>query len=137
MPLGISRAFRLVLIGLVVSAVWLTTTEHCYSAGDFDVTIDVSRTDGVAPLSVFFDATGTPDLADGTYVDATFAWNFDTEYVSAYERPGPVIVAACEDPDDPSDQAPIIYNTGMDSAWATITPGDDWRIMDVRIRTNL
>lgn len=238
MPLGMPRAFRMVFIGLVVSAVWLTTTEHCYSAGDFDVTIDVSRTDGVAPLSVFFDATRTPDLADGTYVDATFAWNFDaddvdpaanyrtasgfvaahvfenpgsyrvrvdvfdtlgrkaweevsitvrpfsgttyyvaedgsndndglsmdapvqtvayalrtlaqpntrilfkkgdtfyTEYVSAYERPGPVIVAAYEDPDDPSDQAPIFYNTEMDSAWATITPGDDWRIMDLRIRS--
>ena len=238
MPLGMKSVLRVLFFGLAISAVCFATAEHCYSAGDFDVTIDVSRADGVAPLSVFFDATGTPDLADGTYVDATFAWNFDadtvdptanyrtasgfvaahvfenpgtyrvrvdvydtlgrqaweeviitvrafsgttyyvaedgsddndglsmdapvlsvtyalrtlalpntrilfkkgdtfeTEYVSAYERPGPVIVAAYEDPGDPSDQAPIIYNTEADSAWATLTPGDDWRIMDLRIRS--
>jgi hypothetical protein len=233
-----TRAFSVFWVSLVVSIVWFAAAEPCYSAGDFVVTIDASRTDGVAPLSVFFDGTGTPDLAGGAYVDATFAWNFDaddvdptanyrtasgfvaahvfeksgtyrvrvdvydtlgrqaweevtitvrpfsattyyvaengsndnnglsmdapvrtvayalgtlaqpntrilfkkgdtfnTEYVSAYERPGPVIVGAYEDPDDPSDQAPIIYNTEMDSAWATLTPGDDWRIMDLRIRS--
>jgi hypothetical protein len=79
MLLGRSPAFRMLFIGLVVAAVWLAAAEHCYSAGDFDVAIDASRTDGVAPLSVFFDATGTPDLADGSYVDATFAWNFDAD----------------------------------------------------------
>jgi hypothetical protein len=238
MQLGKTPVFRMLFIGLVVSAVWLAATDYCWSAGDFDVSVDVSRTSGVAPLSVFFDATGTPDLAAGSYVDATFAWNFDadnldpsanyrtasgfvaahvfenpgayrvrvdvydtlgrqaweevtitvqafsgttyyvaedgsnandglsmdapvrtveyalrtlaqpntrilfkkgdtffTEFVSAYERPGPVIVAAYEDPDDPSNQAPVIYNTEADSAWSTITPGNDWRIMDLRIRS--
>ncbi len=238
MPPGMPSALRLLMIGLAVSVAWFAATQPCYSAGDFDVTIDVSRTEGVAPLSVFFDTTGTPDLANGSYVDATVAWNFDaddvdpsanyrtasgfvaahvfenpgiyrvqvdvfdplgrraweevsitvrpfsgttyyvaedgsndndglstdapvrtaayalgtlalpntrvlfkkgdtfyTEYVSAYERPGPVIVAAYEDPADPSDQAPIIYNTEADGAWATLTPGDDWRIMDLRIRS--
>jgi hypothetical protein len=238
MLVGKVHTLRMLFIGLVVSAVWFCATEKCYSAGDFDVAVDVSRTEGVAPLSVFFDATGTPDMADGSYVDATFAWNFDadnldpaanyrtasgfvaahvfenpgtyrvrvevydtlgrkaweemtitvqpfsgttyyvaedgsndndglsmdapvrtveyalrtlaqpntrilfkkgdtfyTEYVSAYERPGPVIVAAYADPDDPSDQAPVIYNTEADSAWATLTPGNDWRIMDLRIRS--
>ncbi len=231
-------ACRILFIGLVVSAVCFAATEPCYCAGDFDVAIAASRTDGVAPLSVFFDATGTPDLTDGTYVDATFVWDFDadnidpsakyrkasgfvaahvfenpgtyrvqvnvydtlgrqaweevnitvrqfsgttyyvaedgsndndglsmdapvrtveyalrtlaqpntrilfkkgdtfyTQYVSAYERPGPVIVAAYEDPADSSDQAPIIYNTDEDGAWATLTPGNDWRIMDLRIRS--
>lgn len=72
-------AFRVLFIGLVVSAVWFAATGKCYSAGDFVVAIDVSRTAGVAPLSVFFDATGAPDLSAGSYVDATFAWNFDAD----------------------------------------------------------
>ena len=77
MPLGKTPAFRMLFIGLIVTAAWFAATEKCYSAGDFVVSIDVSRTAGVAPLSVSFDATGTPDLAAGSDVDATFAWNFD------------------------------------------------------------
>lgn len=50
------------------------------------VVISTSRTSGVAPLSVFFDATGTTGLTDNgffansaAYMDATFAWNFDAD----------------------------------------------------------
>jgi hypothetical protein len=57
MPLGKTPAFRMLFIGLVVSAVWFAATNYCYSAGDFDVAVNVSRTGGLAPLSVFFDAT--------------------------------------------------------------------------------
>jgi PKD repeat protein len=52
--------------------------------GPIDVSIIASRLSGVAPLSVFFDATGTTGLANrcffadnAAYMDATFAWNFD------------------------------------------------------------
>jgi hypothetical protein len=88
MRLGKTPVFKMLFIGLVVSAVWFAATEHCYSAGDFDVAIDVSRTEGVAPLSVFFDATGTPDLSDGTHVDTTLAGNFDADNLDpAANRP--------------------------------------------------
>jgi hypothetical protein len=75
-----------------------------------DATISASRTHGVAPLTVFFDATGTTGLADdgffsdnAAYMDATFAWSFDADnhdpdgqyertsgFVAAhvFERPG-------------------------------------------------
>ena len=39
-----------------------------------------SRTTGVAPLAVYFDATGT-DLGSHSYLDATFAWTFDADDV--------------------------------------------------------
>ncbi len=50
------------------------------------ISVSSSRISGVAPLSVFFDATGTAGLADNgffsdnaSYMDATFAWNFDAD----------------------------------------------------------
>lgn len=211
---------------------------HCFADGDFEVAIGTSRTAGVAPLSVFFDGTQTPSLASGSYVDATFAWNFDvdgvdpganyltasgfvaahvfenpgtyqvrvdvydtlgrhawefvtisvqpftgqtyyvasdgsdgntgttvddpvqtighalldltqpntrilfrqgdtfytSEFINATDRPGPVIVGSYEDPDTPSGEAPVIYNTAVNGPWATLYPGDDWRVMDLRVR---
>ncbi len=224
------------ILYLIVILLSLTFPENCRAAGDLEVVITPSRTQGVAPLSVFFDATGTPSLADGSYLDATFLWNFDkdktdpggkyreasgfvaahvfekpgtyrvrltvfaqgqkayeevvitalpfsgttyyvadngldtntgltmddpvltashallnlavpntrilfrkgdtfyTRYVPASERPGPVVIAGYDDPNSPSDVAPVIYNTGVDNDWATIYIGSDWRIMDLRIR---
>lgn len=60
------------------------------------ISVDCSRVSGVAPLAVFFDATGTTGLTDngffsdnGAYMDATFAWDFDADDVDPdgnYER---------------------------------------------------
>ncbi len=41
--------------------------------------IEPSRTAGVAPLSVFFDATGTGGLMEGDFLDARFSWEFDVD----------------------------------------------------------
>ena len=41
--------------------------------------IEPSRTSGVAPLCVFFDATGTGGLVAGDFLDARFSWEFDVE----------------------------------------------------------
>jgi len=54
--------------------------------GPIDVSVSASRLGGVAPLSVFFDATGTTGLANkcffsdnAAYMDATFSWDFDAD----------------------------------------------------------
>ena len=54
--------------------------------GSIVISVNTSRTSGVGPLSVFFDATGTTGLAnDGffannaAYMDATFSWSFDAD----------------------------------------------------------
>lgn len=54
--------------------------------GTIAISVSTSRVSGVAPLSVFFDATGTTGLADdgffsdnAAYMDATFAWDFDAD----------------------------------------------------------
>ncbi|MFH0975386.1 MAG: hypothetical protein V1874_06350 [Spirochaetota bacterium] len=54
--------------------------------GPIIISVSTSRLSGVAPLSVFFDATGTTGLTDlgffadnAAYMDATFAWNFDAD----------------------------------------------------------
>ncbi len=39
--------------------------------------IHPGRTEGVAPLAVFFDGVGTDGLADDDYVNAYYDWNFD------------------------------------------------------------
>lgn len=71
----------------------LTIIMILYIGSDFtirqamaEVVIDPSRITGVAPLSVFFDATGTTGLRDdgffsdnAAYMDATFAWDFDAD----------------------------------------------------------
>lgn len=41
--------------------------------------IEPGRTNGVAPLSVFFDATGTAGLMQGDFLNARFAWDFDVD----------------------------------------------------------
>ncbi len=38
--------------------------------------INASRTSGVAPLSVFFDASSTTGLTDGDFLQAHFSWDF-------------------------------------------------------------
>ncbi len=43
-----------------------------------NVAIDTSRTSGVGPLAVFFDATATSGLLNDDYVGAYFEWNFDS-----------------------------------------------------------
>ena len=132
-------------MGLYYLIFFLMLPGYCYAAGDFEVTLNTSRTQGVAPLSVFFDGTRTPDLAGGSYVDATFAWDFDADnadpdanhrrsggFVAAhvFEKPGVYRVRV-----DLSDQAPVIYNTAVDSDWGTLDIGNDWRIMDLRVRS--
>ncbi len=210
--------------------------------------ITTSRTNGVAPLSVFFDATGTTGLTDdgffsdnAAYMDATFAWDFDADntdpngnYENAsgflvahvFEQPGtysvhldiydaagrtasenititvtefsgttyyvaddgslsntgltmddpfltpsqalsssilgpnvrvlfkngdtfmidnmvavsdvagPIIIGAYSDPEEPSEDKPIIYTTAVDSDWSTIHfwNSSDIRIMDIAAR---
>lgn len=236
---GITNELKCFFFSLVLLTLSFIVPEDCRSAGDFEVTVDVSRTEGVAPLSVFFDATQTPELAGGSFVDSTFAWNFDegnidpnakyktasgfvaahvfenpgtyrvslsvsdpmgrqateevtitvlpftgqtyyvaedgsddndglsmsepvqtvghallelanqpntrilfkngdtfnTRCVDATGRPGPVIISNYQDPDSPSDQAPTIYNTAVNTDYATIVLGNDWRIMNLRIRS--
>jgi hypothetical protein len=74
-----------------------------------NIDIQTSRVSGIAPLSVFFDATGTTGLydtnffavdnesANAAYMDATFYWNFDTTNVDATidHKYGSGFVAAC------------------------------------------
>lgn len=231
-------AFDYFFFSLIFSILVFLFPCESRSAGDFDVTLLTSRTEGIAPLSVFFDATQTPELADGSYLDATFAWDFDmddvdpgarfknasgfvaahvfenpgtyrvrvdvydslgrkayeevtinvlpftgvtyyvagngsdtntgttmddpiqtlahalldlarpntrilfrkgdtfytADFIGATDRSGPVIVAGYEDPDSPSDQAPIICNTAVNGPWATLYPGSDWRVMDLNVR---
>ena len=47
-------------------------------AADAQVTLDIraSRTSGVAPLAVFFDASNTTGLAGNDYLQAHFSWDF-------------------------------------------------------------
>lgn len=56
------------------------------NAGPVTISVSTSRVSGIAPLSVFFDATGTTGLTDSgffpnsaVYMDATFAWDFDAD----------------------------------------------------------
>jgi hypothetical protein len=39
--------------------------------------IVLNRSSGVAPCAIFVDATATGGLANGDYINASFAWNFD------------------------------------------------------------
>jgi PKD repeat protein len=201
--------------------------------------IEPHRTSGVAPLFVSFDATGTDGLAEGDFLNARFAWEFDAEdadpdgryehgegFISGHvfeqpgsyrvkltvtdvsgetaaaeteilvdavddswttyhfaadgddanpgtiERPkrtpahglrelagpkvrirfrrgdawkldrsvemtahGPVIVDAYTDPDQPSDEPPVIEATWTDGAYFMLPiSGRDWRLMDLAIR---
>lgn len=61
-----------------------------------ELSLVASRTIGVAPLSVFFDVTPSPQFADGSYVDATCLWNFDADNLdpAAPYRTGNGFVAA-------------------------------------------
>lgn len=50
------------------------------SVAQITLNIEASRTTGVAPLYVFFDATATSGLSDGNdLVNSDFSWNFDTQ----------------------------------------------------------
>ena len=59
---------------------------------------------------------------------------FNTREVSG-DAKGPVIIASYEDPQSPSEQAPIIYSTAADNDWSTLDIGEDWRAMDLHIRS--
>ena len=59
---------------------------------------------------------------------------FNTREVSG-SATGPVIIASYEDPQSPSEQAPIIYSTAADNDWSTLDIGEDWRAMDLHIRS--
>ncbi len=55
-------------------------------AGPINISVITSRVSGIAPLSVFFDASGAAGLANNgffsdnaAYMDATFAWDFDAD----------------------------------------------------------
>jgi hypothetical protein len=70
---------------LLLSALFIAVEVNTASAA-IVTSIEPSRTTGVAPLSVFFDATGTAGLTDtgffsnnAAYMDATFAWDFDAD----------------------------------------------------------
>jgi YD repeat-containing protein len=61
-----------------------------------DAVVEASRTSGVGPLSVHFDATETLGLARGDLINARFAWDFDlndTDPNGVYEH-GEGFVAA-------------------------------------------
>ena len=58
--------------------------------GSINISVNTSRVTGIAPLSVFFDATSTTGLADNgffsdnaAYMDATFSWNFDADNIDS------------------------------------------------------
>ena len=57
------------------------------------ISVSTSRINGIAPLTVFFDATETTGLTDNNffanhaaYMDATFAWNFDADNQNQNEK---------------------------------------------------
>ncbi|NLF38027.1 hypothetical protein GX586_01190 [bacterium] len=74
------------LTRLAIAAL-LTVLVHGVGHAAIDVRIEASRTNGVAPLYVFFDATDTRGLAptafmpSGDFVNASFRWQFDTSDV--------------------------------------------------------
>jgi hypothetical protein len=80
------HAFAQQLLGLVLAAVAVATQPASVDAA-IDLRVDASRTNGVAPLFVFFDATDTRGLApttvmpSGDFVNASFRWQFDTTNV--------------------------------------------------------
>ncbi len=49
-----------------------------YLSAQIDLNINTNQIEGVAPLHVTFDATGTTGLANNNYVLANFVWNFDS-----------------------------------------------------------
>jgi hypothetical protein len=59
---------------------------------------------------------------------------FNTREVSGSAK-GPVIIGSYEDPQSPSSQAPILYSTAADNDWSTLDIGEDWRVMDLHIRS--
>lgn len=89
---------------LATDAALASAPQSTVAGGEqINLVIDASRTSGVAPLAVFFDATSTTGLAGDDHVDAQFEWRFDsthvdpgaarrtaTGFVSAhvYEKPG-------------------------------------------------
>jgi hypothetical protein len=91
------------------------------TGGSISPQVTPSRVSGVAPLSVFFDATGTTGLADGSYLDATFAWNFDSTDVdpAAKHRRASGFVAAhvFEQPGTYTVHLDVLDRTG---AWAGV-----------------
>ncbi|MFH0976960.1 MAG: PKD domain-containing protein, partial [Spirochaetota bacterium] len=77
--------------------------------GSIVISVNTSRVSGLAPLSVFFDATGTTGLTstnffadNADYMDATFSWNFDADNNDPdgkYERASGFVAAhVFEDP---------------------------------------
>lgn len=75
------RYFKSALFGVIFFTLLLSS-----AAAAINTVITPSRTTGVAPLSVFFDATDTTGLTDNgffsdnaAYMDATFAWDFDAD----------------------------------------------------------
>lgn len=56
-------------------------------ASAFSVSIVPSRTTGVGPLYVFFDASATLTASDGKVdMEATYIWSFDTTQVDSYTK---------------------------------------------------
>lgn len=56
----------------------LLLTVHCAVYAQIDLSVEASKTEGVAPLYVFFDATSSSGLSEGNdLVNSDFSWNFD------------------------------------------------------------
>lgn len=92
-----------------------------------EITVTTSRASGVAPLSVFFDASATPvadtgffnvddNSVNGSYLDATFYWDFDLTNVDATidHKYGSGFVAACvfKEPGTYTVRCTVYDNTG-------------------------
>lgn len=106
----------------------LNDTIYYPTSENSNINITASRTSGVAPLAVFFDATGSAiadtsffaadgDSINGSYMDATFYWDFDSTNVDATidHKYGSGFVAACvfKEPGTYTVQLKVYDNTGF------------------------
>jgi len=60
---------------------------------------------------------------------------FYTPFNNCNGRPGPVIISNYIDPGSPSNVLPTIYSTEVDGAWQVLLIGNDWRIMNLKVRS--
>lgn len=92
--LKLKRVINTILVLVIYCPILLSDGCHCDPGiviepnGPINISVSTSRVSGVAPLSVFFDATGTTGLGltdydffsgRAGYMDATFAWDFDAD----------------------------------------------------------
>lgn len=99
------------------------------ATGDITVVVAPSRTTGVAPLAVFFDASGTTGLEGGDFLSASFSWDFgdpvagewSTTGLSRNTATGFLAAHVFETPGTYTVTVTVIDRTGRAAAPATVS----------------